>query len=160
MADKSGIVWTDKVTWCFFGREQDVLVAEYVYDVMRAACAAALAQFRQTELYRRRRTAKTRAAAVRAFQEGLADALVRKLRLGLWRRYGGGDRGWALIRATGAELDAVRDRRGKNFRDSRPIAQAKGRFKDDGKIAGQRAGAEIDVVAGVAGGVPVRGLLR
>jgi len=79
-----------KLDFVFFGRVQDTLVAEYVYEVLKSACAKALADFRTTDLYLRRRTTKTRARAVRSFQEGLAGRLCAKLREGLWRRYWAG----------------------------------------------------------------------
>lgn len=152
-----------KLDFVFFGRVQDTLVAEYVYEVLKSACAKALADFRTTDLYLRRRTTKTRARAVRSFQEGLAGRLCAKLREGLWRRYWAGTSAAtdkALVLATGL-LDTALDTHGVTLRPSRPLKSPKGRLAEDASIHGRRAADAIDVQAGVANaGQPVAGLLR
>jgi len=152
-----------QVTFCFFGRPQDTLVAEYVYDVMKGHCAGALADFRKSPLYLRRRTSKTRADAVRAFQEGLAEPLIRKLLDGLYRRHAPGSPsiGRQLVRAVQGQLEVMMGRHGVKLGNSRPIKEADGRFKEDAQRQGQQAGAAVDVHAGV-GTAPskVAGLLQ
>lgn len=150
------------LAYTFFGRAQDVLVAEYVYGVMRAASDQALAAFRSSDVYTRRRKASTRNQAVKAFLEGLAAGLVTKLDTGLWRRYGGpqdGDRALALVKATAAQLEAELERHGIGLKKSRALAPAEGTFKRAATHHGYRAAADIDVNAGVAAGNKVAGVL-
>ena len=151
-----------KTNFVFFGRPQDALVAEYVYDVLKSACANALAGFRASEVFRRRRTTKTRAHAVKAFQEGLASSLVNKLQHGLWRRCWAGthDTTKAVILASRAQLDLAMKAEGIELGTARPIGQAKGKFADDAKGSGHAAGRRIEVSASLgASPVKVAGLL-
>ena len=148
--------------FAFFGRAQDVLVAEYVHDVLRSACDQALAVFRRSDLYTRRRKASTRNQAVKAFLEGLALGLVGKLDNGLWRRYGGftdGPAALVLVKTAQATLEAALEAKGKRFRNARALATADGAFKRDAQHHGHRAAAGIDVNAGVAASNKVTGLL-
>lgn len=138
----------------FFGRSQDVEVAEYVFEVMKGACDRALAEFRRTSTYQRRRTSKTRAAAVKAFQEGLADGLVRKLDAGLWRRYRAAGHGTPADLVV-ANQDALRDRmlqRYPGMKTARPLASAAGKFRGDAQGHGEAAARQIEVDAGVGAG--------
>lgn len=156
--------WDGKLSFVFFGRPQDVLVAEYVYEVLKDACKRALADFRASEPYKRRRTTKTRAQAVKAFQEGLAAGLCRKLRDGLWKRYwtGQSDSTKDLIISTKNQLDLAAQDAGLEFgKPARPLKDAQGKFTDDAQHHGRRAASVIDVNAGV-GAAPskVAGLLR
>lgn len=143
-------------------KAQDVLVAEYVHDVLRAACDQALTAFRASGVYQRRRKVSTRNQAVKAFLEGLAAGLGGKLSNGLWRRYGGlqdGDRANALILANQDDLKLKLADKGMKFGRSRALAPAAGAFKRDATHHGYRAAADIDVNAGVAAGNKVAGLL-
>jgi len=151
-----------KLMFCFFGRAQDVLVAEYVYEVLRAACDQALATFRHTDAYTRRRKPKTRNHAVKAFLEGLAVGLIKKLDAGLWRRYGAevdGDRALALIKSNRDQIDAQLGRQGASLKSCRALATADGAFKDQARSQGYQAARTIDVNAGVAAGNKVTGVL-
>ncbi|CUW41116.1 conserved protein of unknown function [Magnetospirillum sp. XM-1] len=163
-ADCRGYYVRDRSSWSFayFGRAQDVLVADYVHQVLRAACTKALSAFRESDTYRRRRKPSTRNQAVKAFLESLAAGLHDKLERGLWRRYGGpedGPRARALITNNQATLKSVLEDRGQKFRPARALADAKGAFRDDAKACGHRAARAIDVNAGVAAGNKVAGVL-
>lgn len=147
--------------FCFFGREQDVLVAEYIYDVMKGAMDRAVAEFRASAAYTKRRTRRTRNAAVKAFLEGAAIALCNKLYEGLWRRY---DPAW---QTRGRELALVDQKRietklGETIRTGpvRDLAPAEGRFRADARTAGWVAGKKVEVNAGVAAGHKVVGVLK
>ncbi|HYG91184.1 MAG TPA: DUF2786 domain-containing protein [Azospirillum sp.] len=151
-----------KLSYAFFGRAQDVLVAEYVYQVLRAACDQALAAFRRTDTYTRRRTAKTRNHAVKAFLEGLAAGLIHKLDAGLWRRYGGpedGERALALVKANALQLDVALENQGVVFKKSRALVTTSGAFKNEARSRGHQAARGIEVNAGVAAGNKVAGVL-
>lgn len=151
-----------KLAFAFFGRAQDVLVAEYVQQVLRAACDQALAAFRRTDTYTRRRTVKTRNHAVKAFLEGLAHGLVNKLDAGMWRRYGGPDdfdRAWALINATTAQLDAALADNGTVLRQTRALKTTTGAFRGEALARGRAAAREIEVNAGIAAGNKVTAVL-
>lgn len=140
----------DGVRVTFFGRDVDVLVAEYVHDVLTAATKRAIREFRTSETYKRRRTARTRAQALRAFQEGFARGVVLKLDDGLWRRYGSGAE--HMVRETARLLDEMARRRGIVLGGSvRPLGKAKGAFRDDAHVNGYRAAREVDVNAPLSG---------
>jgi hypothetical protein len=154
----------DRWHYVYFGRESDVLVAEYVHEVIRRACDTAVAAFRRSETYQRRRTAKTRSAAMKAFLEGFGRALVEKIGQGLWRRYCrqvGEDRALEAIRANGEALSAALAARGVRLQGLRPIARSTGRFRDEARRAGVWAGRDVSIDAAVAasGTSTVAGLL-
>ncbi|WP_276200383.1 DUF2786 domain-containing protein [Chelatococcus sp. XZ-Ab1] len=146
---RSGNRWQ----FCYFGRSSDVLVAEYVHEVIRRACETAIAEFRRSEAYRKRRKPKTRADAVRAFSEGLGEAITRKVVEGLWRRItpSGEARSWALVEARRAPLDEALRAQGARLRDVKPIGKARGRSRHEAIAAGYRAGRTVDVAAGLDG---------
>lgn len=147
----------DGIRVTFFGRDVDVLVAEYVHEVLSAATKRAIHEFRKSETYKRRRTARTRAHALRAFQEGFARGVVLKLDDGLWRRYG--PRAEHMVRETALLLDEMAIRRGIVLGGTvRPLGRAKGAFRDAAHVNGYRAASEVDVNAPVATG-RISGLL-
>jgi len=141
----------------YYGREPDVMVAEYVHDVLAYAIDQARSTFRKTPEYRRRRTPRTKAAVMRAFEEGLASRLCSSLWEGLWRRHG--DQAGAVVDRRRKELDAAL-RKQVALVDQRPI-KGSGRDYVDALAAGYRAGRAITVDAGVGTATsPVAGLLR
>lgn len=163
-ADCRGYYVRDGASWSFayFGRAQDVLVADYVHQVLREACTKALSAFRASDTYRRRRKPSTRNQAVKAFMESLAAGLYDKLEHGLWRRYGGpedGPRARALICNNQTHLKAMQEDQGRTFRSARALVKAKGAFRDDALAHGRRAARDIEVNAGVTAGAKVTGLL-
>lgn len=144
----------------FFGRASDVLVAEYVHDVLAAATKRATREFRASELYQKRRTPRTRAQALRAFQEGFAASVVRKLFDGLWRRYG--ERANEKIKETARLLTVASQDHGFVFGNpARDLARARGAFRDHARSDGFQAGQKVDVNAPVPGSSKhVAGLLQ
>jgi len=144
----------------YYGREADVMVAEYVHDVVARAVSDARRAFMASPEYRRRRTARTRAAALRAFEEGLADRLRRSLWAGLWRRYP--DPPSVAAKAIVAHRNALWTQLASRveLRDMRPLSKSKGQYAE-AKLAGMAAGAAITIEAGVGTATaPVTGLLR
>ncbi|WP_395672052.1 DUF2786 domain-containing protein [Inquilinus sp.] len=141
----------------YFGREVDVLVAEYVHDVVARAVAAARSAYRASPEFRRRRLAKTRAAAMRAFEDGLADRICDSLLRGLWRQQGGTvqDMRNAVVRRREALIAVLGvDLVGHAIPGARP-------GYDRDRWNGQRAGDNLVVNAGVGTATaPVAGLLR
>jgi hypothetical protein len=140
-----------KLSVVYFGRPQDTLVAEYVYGVLKDACARALADFRASDAYKHRRTNKTRAHAVKAFHEGLSRGLRAKLWDGLWKRYWTGDRSatGALITSVKNQLETAMKAEGVQLGTARPLNPAQGKFIDAAQLSGSRAAAAINVNAGV-----------
>ncbi|WP_052119953.1 DUF7168 domain-containing protein [Inquilinus limosus] len=144
----------------YYGREADVLVAEYVHDVIARAVADARRAFMASPEYRRRRTARTRSAALRAFEEGLAERLRQSLWAGLWRRYP--DPPSIAAKTIVARRNALwAQLSGQlHLRDMRPLAKSKARYTE-AKLAGAAAGAAITIEAGVGTATaPVTGLLQ
>jgi hypothetical protein len=143
----------------YFGREADVMVAEYVHDVIARAVDDARSAFRASSDYRRRRLARTRAAALRAFEEGVALRIMNRLWVGLWRRHGGDQAEFVkgLVRQR-EQLYAVVGQ-DTPLKEQRPIGRAGGRY-DQARWAGMRAGDAMVVEAGVGTTTaPVAGLL-
>lgn len=133
----------------FFGRERDVLVAEYVFDVLKSASDRASREFRVSDTYRKRRTPKTRAQAMKIFQEGLSRSLVAKIIDGLWERYG--ENSAERYQRTQDLLDRQLGSRGfRVARKVRKLGKASGAFREEAYGQGLIAGREIDVNAGVA----------
>lgn len=143
----------------YFGRVSDVLVAEYVHNVLMIAATFAARDFRKSETYKARRKPKTRAHAIRAFQEGFAASVVRKLDQGLWRRYGENAR--SEVARTASMLEKMAARQGVAFNKARKLAGADGAFRDQARARGFAAGANVDVNAPVNGpSNRVAGLLK
>ncbi|MCX5497301.1 DUF2786 domain-containing protein [Kaistia dalseonensis] len=148
--------------YVYFGRDADVLVAEYVHEVIRRAADGAVVTFKASTTYQKRRKPKTRAQALKAFLEGFAMSIRAKLFAGLWKRADRETPGKALavIENIEAQLDSELDRRGKNFATMRSIATAKGKFRNAARARGFGAGRSLVVEAAVSGSAaPVAGLL-
>ncbi|HEV2675526.1 MAG TPA: DUF2786 domain-containing protein [Aliidongia sp.] len=64
-----------------FGFEPDVLIAEYLVEMLSRCVETERANFRLTDAYRRRRVARTRKQAVDAFLAGFIAALANKVRM-------------------------------------------------------------------------------
>lgn len=159
--------WLDREDgrWRFvyFGRDADVLVAEYVHEVIRRAADTAVASFKASQPYLIRRKAKTRARALKGFLEGFAISINAKLFDGLWKRLnrdapGNAD---ALMIGIGLQLNDELKRRGKVFETVRGLGAAKGKFRDEARARGFGEGRKLSIGAGVANGSvrPVAGLL-
>lgn len=132
-----------------FGRECDVVIAEYVFDVLKGACDRAQREFRAGETYRKRRTAKTRAQALKAFQVGLAKSIVDKIVDGLWTRYG--NDAARKYEETRRSLDGqLAKQRFRQTKAARKLSRPNGAFREEATQHGVRAGRKIDVNAGVA----------
>lgn len=159
--------WLDREDgrWRFvyFGRDADVLVAEYVHEVIRRAADTAVASFKASQPYLIRRKPKTRARALKAFLEGFAISICARLLDGLWRRLNRDAPGKAvaLVISIDKQLEAELKCRGAVFETVRGISAAKGRFRDDARVRGFGEGRKLSIGAGVADGSvrPVGGLL-
>lgn len=147
----------------YFGRPGDVLIAEYVHEVIKRAAETSIATFKATEDYRRRRTAKTRTRALKAFAEGFAASMAAKLHAGLWRRLEARGRGTAaiVVKATDDLLRAELARRGLRLSTATALSPSEGKFRDRARFSGYRAGNDVSVEAGVAAPAePLGGLLQ
>jgi hypothetical protein len=164
-ADCRGWLHRDGTRWRFvyFGRDADVLVAEYVHEIIRRAAETAVVNFKASRDYQNRRKPKTRAHALKAFLEGFVVSIRAKLFDGLWKRLNreAPGKAHALMTSVDAQLAAELDRRGKSFRELRPVLAAKGEFRDKARARGFGAGRSLSIEAGVADGSvrPVGGLL-
>lgn len=152
----------DRLRFAYFGREQDVLVAVYLHELLLGAFRRECAAFRGTPEYLRRRKRKTRNAAMKAFQEGMAVRLRRKL-LQLWwlRAKGSGDvdRFMAAGREHGKRLERDLQGRGLRFKSLSSIKLPDRRFDEarwDGIRAGERTGIDPGVAGGAVGLLPAR----
>jgi len=149
-----------KLRFVYFGRESDVLVAEYIHGVMHRACLQAIKEFKETRLYKTRRKPRTRAQAVRAFQETLAAALVLKLREGLWKRYRNahGDGFRNALTLTRQSLDGKAADRFK-LKSTRQLQKSDSQVGHAARVLGYLHGQAINVEAGIGAGNKVSGVL-
>lgn len=155
--------WYDRADtgtkFCFFGRAQDVLVAEYIYEVMKGAIGRALVDFRSSPIYQNRRKASARSRVTKAFLEGIAISLTRKLHEGLWKR--NGDQWQTALVTTRASMEMKAQQvRGLKLKATRALERADGAAAREARYQGWAAGKEIEVNAGVTAGGKVAGLLR
>lgn len=148
--------------WVYFGDPANILIAEYVHEVVQRAARTAAREFRAGEVYRRRRTAKTRAQALKGLEEGFAAGIASKIVAGLRKRRGvsGGSAAerQALVLSIRGPIKAELVRRGMQFSRPRALVPASGRFRDDARADGYHAGRAVDIDAPIAGS-RVAGLL-
>ncbi len=126
----------------YFGVEPRPTIARYLHDVCEDAAAWSVAEFRKSEFYRKRRTARTRNAAVAAFVDGFVDGLLVKL-----FDQKPDARNPSLVDAANAELHRVRKL--SEARAITPIVRAQ-RFSQ-ASVAGRLAGYKAEVNDGLAG---------
>lgn len=142
----------------YFGRAGDVLVAEYIHEVILGASKRAEKEFRAGTTYRARRTDKTRRHALRAFQEGFAAGVIAQLSNGLWRRlkaqYQIGNQAEAkgIILALLDPVDVAMAKRGIETTTLPSLKPTQGRFRDAARWSGAVAGRDVDIHAPVGGG--------
>ncbi|MFD2033098.1 hypothetical protein ACFSKM_27825 [Ancylobacter dichloromethanicus] len=149
--EKNGNRWS----WVYFGDPANILVAEYVHEVVRRAARTAAREFRDSDVYRRRRTARTKAQALRALEEGFAAGIAPKIMAGLWKRKGVAGHApavrQALVQSIRAPIKEEMGRRGMSFKPSRALAPAAGKFRDAARWDGFAAGRAVDIDAPLAG---------
>ncbi|MQT14410.1 DUF7168 domain-containing protein [Segnochrobactrum spirostomi] len=135
----------------YFGLDRDVLIAEYVHDVMRRAADAGLALFRKGHVYKRRRTAKTRSHASRAYLEGFVASMRDRLWHGLWRRHSLPipDDLNELLRQNSARLRAKVEEKGARFQALPKLGRPSGAFCGDAAVAGAKAASAVPIDAPV-----------
>lgn len=149
--EKEGNRWT----WVYFGDPANILIAEYVHEVVRRAARTAAQEFRKGDVYRRRRTARTKAQALKALEEGFAAGIAPKIMAGLWKRKGVAGRPLlereALVKSIRGPIKDELARRGMSFSPSRALAPAAGKFRDAARWDGFAAGCAVDIDAPLAG---------
>ncbi len=142
-------------TIVYFGRAGDVMVAEYVHDVIARLARESAAACRASEVYKRRRTAKTRAQIAKSHAEGFAAGIRRQLHDGLWRRLGGEvplDQLTGYLALHMAPVIAAQERLGLHLTRQQAIARASGRgdASKTARITGYRAGVQAPIHGPVA----------
>ncbi|SBW09227.1 hypothetical protein KL86APRO_12546 [uncultured Alphaproteobacteria bacterium] len=138
----------------YFGRWNDVLVAEYLHALLERHLKDATREWQRSHEYRRRRSPKIKREATKAFQQGLVHALRGKLWSLQWRCTPKveGTNHQALVLSPLAAVEEELNRRGMQF--GKPLAPVKGASKkfDDEQASGRTAARDIDINAAVAGG--------
>lgn len=149
--EKVGNRWS----WVYFGDPANVLIAEYVHEVVRRAARTAAREFRDGDVYRRRRTARTKAQALKALEEGFAAGIESKILQGLWKRKGVAGRPLlereGLLKSIRAPIKDELGRRGMSFSPARALAPAAGKFRDAAHWDGIAAGRAVDIDAPLTG---------
>ncbi|MGE4529571.1 MAG: DUF2786 domain-containing protein [Rhodospirillaceae bacterium] len=147
--------WGGRWTVVYFGRWNDVAVAEYLHALLERHVKAATREWQKGPEYRRRRTTKTKREATKAFQQGLVAALKTKLWEQQWRRTPKveGTNHQALVLSPLAAVEEALKRKGVQF-SSKPLAPVKGAGKkfDNEQWSGAAAARNIDINAAVNGG--------
>lgn len=146
--------FSDRWSIVYFGRWNDVAVAEYLHAMLERHIKASVKAFQKTPEYTRRRSPKTKRHATKAFQEGLVNALENKLFAIQWRRVPKveGTNHHALVLAPLGAVEAELERRGVKFSEKSldPVKGAKKGF-DNAKHHGTAAARDIDIDAAVSG---------
>lgn len=148
----------------YFGRWEDVLVAEYLHGLLDRHIQGAAKAFKASAAYKRRRSDRTRREAVKAFQEGIVMALKEKLWAIQWRRFPKveGANHYTLVLSPLKPVEDAMNRRA-DLTFSAPLKPVKGATKgfDDERGHGHRAGRDIEIHAGLSGSSnQVAGLLK
>ncbi|MDG3444675.1 DUF7168 domain-containing protein, partial [Nitrospirillum amazonense] len=89
--------WDGDRAVVYFGLEPNPEIAAYVHVVCAGAIRRAIADYRKTPEYKRKRTARTRNELVRAFTDAMVERLGRRL---LDMRFG---IGWGTLREQGEQ---------------------------------------------------------
>lgn len=137
----------------YFGRETDVLVAEYLHDVLLNAFRTECQGFRQSHEYLRRRKRHTRSAAMKAFQTGLKARLERRLEELWWLRLKRQGDVRDVAKAEAQHLQGLgRDleRRGVRLKALGSLSTPGARYSE-AALAGWVAGAGVAIEPGVDG---------
>ncbi len=124
----------------FIGRDPGPEIAVYLYTVLVRAVERAARGFKEGPIYRRRRTTKTRRAALHDF----AASMVQRLRSRLFDLF----RGLCDKASAEAALCALTTRYGDTRGLSAPTKKV--RFAD-AAVVGWRAGGDVTLAHGVAG---------
>lgn len=147
----------------YFGRWNDVAVAEYLHALLERHVKDATRAFQKTKEYTCRRSPKTKREATKAFQEGMVNALGGKLWNIQWRRVPKveGANHQALVLSPLGAVDAELERRNVTFSDKglKPVKGASKGFAK-AKEHGNAAARNIDINAAMGATRPgVAGLL-
>lgn len=158
--------WLDssgsRLRYVYFGRPADVIVAEYLHELLAGAYRRECEAFRKSTEYRRRRTRRTRSAALKAFQAGMV-AMIRSRLFHLWWKRApedtdaGREQLFESQKRHLAVLGADLERRGLAFKTMAKLKLADRRF-DGARWEGHRAGGNVAIDPGVGAGGAV-GLL-
>ncbi|MDE1149697.1 MAG: DUF2786 domain-containing protein [Azospirillaceae bacterium] len=137
----------------YFGLAPNPEIAAYVHDVCHGAVRRAVADFRQTPEYKRKRLARTRNELVRAFTEALVQRVGSRLvdmRFGI---------GWGDLKKLSRQAKQELDLRHTDLRTLPPIKTAsQGARLGNARLAGAMAGNAVDINMGVAGQKDVKRL--
>lgn len=156
--------FSDRWSIVYFGRWNDVAVAEYLHAMLERHIKSAVKAFQKTPEYTRRRSPKTKRHATKAFQEAMVNALENKLWAIQWRRTPKveGANHQALVLAPLGAVEAELERRGITFSEKglKPVKGASAKGFDAAKDHGNAAARNIDINAAMGRTQPgVAGLL-
>lgn len=124
----------------FIGRDPGPVIAAYLYTVLVRAVERAAREFKETTFYRRRRTTKTRKAALNDF----ATAMVLRLRFRLYELF-------AATIDKGAQETAWRALTNRYPTSTKMTAPKRKEQFSAAADAGYRAGGDVTLAHGVAG---------
>lgn len=132
----------------YIGQPHDVALAEWLHVMLKRHIDRALAAFKETPQYRRRKPHRRRLAAA-SFVEGMVSSLCFKL--------------WS---ATDPQIAGPKLDRAKAFKDAQhqcrgtaSIPAVKGSRLGDARLAGRRAGQDVEINTPVTGSAAPAGLL-
>lgn len=131
----------------YFGASPGPVIATYLHAVCYRAVESAMAAFRRTPEYRRRRNPRTKKAASLAFKKAMIAVLSDKL-FGL---------GWLTSEERARLEDQYQRRSGRELTDLADTKQTKvsKRFNDATALGGM-AGLDVDIHRPVSGAAPMR----
>jgi hypothetical protein len=148
----------------YFGRWGDVQVAEYLHHLLDRQIRAAVRDWQRGPEYKRRRTARTKREATKAFVEGMVTHLMQELWGLQWRRFpqvGGIAEHRALVLAPIADVEREMERRGVELVSTLKPVKSAGRGFGAESASGSRAASGIAIHAPVNGAqAEIAGLLE
>lgn len=136
----------DKRHAVYYGHEPDTLIADYMHAVVFGSVERARIEFRRSPEYKRRRSPKTRNAAMQAFVKGFVDGLYWKLFRGPRPDQERLTRAKAALKARAMNFQQPKEKKEK------PIAAA---FESALAYGAQR-GRAVDIHTGMGSSEPTR----
>lgn len=146
------------VTFSYFGRSADVAIATYLHELLTNAIRSETAAFKETAVYRRRRTRTTRNQAVRVFQRAMVDRLESRLWALWWLRVSDeqtADQIEADEKKLFAQLDQALERAGRQFTTANALKVTGASRFLEARFLGSRAAAKVSIEPGLSNANPV-----
>lgn len=151
---------SDRLLFVYYGRADNVMVAEYLHELLIGALRRSCREFRSNPEYLRRRKAKTRNAAMKAFQQAMVGRLRARLQTLWWRRADESGNGYKFLDDWNERIALLDDslaaegvRLGGRMRNLRLPDRRFDGARVEGAVAGNNVAIEPGVTSGATMGL-------